>query len=187
MNRAAFLDRDGVINLDTGYVHRSDEIVFVEGIFDVCRWLVGNGLRLIVVTNQAGVARGYYSEQDVQVLSEWLRLEFAQKGIPIERTYYCPHHPEAGQPPYNVLCDCRKPAPGMLLQAQRDFDIDLGRSLLIGDRESDIQAARNAGISTTVRLQDAAETEPTQASLVLRELGDLLKPQNRVNLERRLA
>jgi D-glycero-D-manno-heptose 1,7-bisphosphate phosphatase len=186
LNRAAFLDRDGVINVDTGYVHRIEDVEFVEGVFDLCHWLVQRDFCLIVVTNQAGVARGFYTERDVQQLHAWMASQFALRGIALKRFYYCPHHPEQGRPPYNVACPCRKPAPGMLLRAQQDCNLDLARSLLIGDRESDIEAGRTAGLPVTVRVQDEGDGSPSRASIAVPRLEALLAPPAIDALERLL-
>jgi D-glycero-D-manno-heptose 1,7-bisphosphate phosphatase len=187
LNRAAFLDRDGVINVDKGYVHRVEDVEFVAGVFDVCHWLVQRDFCLVVVTNQTGVARGFYTEQDVLQLHAWFAAQFARRGIPLKRFYYCPHHPELGHPPYKVVCPCRKPAPGMLLRAQQDCNLDLARSLLIGDRESDIEAGRTAGLAVTIRVQDEADGTPSRASIAVPRLRELLAAPAIHALERLIA
>lgn len=143
---ALFLDRDGVINIDHGYVCRPDEFEFLEGIFELCRTAQGLGYLLIVITNQAGIGRGYYSENDFHLLTDWMCDAFAREGVTIDGVYFCPYHPEHGVGDYKIDSPCRKPAPGMLLQASKEHDIDLSRSVLIGDKESDIQAGIAAGV-----------------------------------------
>ncbi|MEQ1889848.1 MAG: HAD family hydrolase [Alphaproteobacteria bacterium] len=157
MRRALFLDRDGVINADTGYISRIDEIRFIEGIFDLCRTACGLGYLLIIATNQSGIGRGYFTEQDFQKLTGWMRERFAAERAPLAAVYHCPYHPEGiGQ--YRRQSDWRKPAPGMLLQAAADFSLDLSASLLIGDSEHDILAARAAGLGAAIRFGDPALT-----------------------------
>lgn len=143
--KAAFLDRDGVINVDRGYVHRPEDFEFVEGIFDLCRSLQARNYLLLVVTNQSGIARGLFSEQQFQALIQWMLARFRHQDVAIAQVYHCPHHPRYGVPGQR-RCNCRKPAPGMLLKAIREHDIDPAESLMIGDRETDMQAAEAAGI-----------------------------------------
>lgn len=150
MRKALFLDRDGIINVDKGYVSRPEEFEFVEGIFDVCRYASAQGYLLVVVTNQAGIGRGYYTEQDFQELSQWMVGEFAKRAITITAIYHCPCHPEAGIGVFRKESFDRKPNPGMLLRAQSDLDLDLKQCALLGDKESDIEAAINAGVGWSV-------------------------------------
>lgn len=145
MNKAVFLDRDGVINVDRGYVFRPEDFEFIDGIFDVCRRYQAQGYLLIVVTNQSGIARGLYSEQDFARLTGWMCERFREEGVTITAVYHCPHHPDFG-PPEARRCNCRKPAPGLLLQAIAEHDIDPARSILIGDKPADMAAAAAAGI-----------------------------------------
>lgn len=148
--RALFLDRDGVINVDDGHVHSIHTFFFVPGIFDVLRHAQNLGYILIVVTNQAGIARGFYSEEEFFELDEWMKGQFRLQGITISRTYYCPHHPEAGVGVYLQDCECRKPKPGMLLRAERDFGISFAQSILVGDKNTDIEAGIRAGVGRTI-------------------------------------
>lgn len=146
MSRALFLDRDGVINVDHGYVHRIDHFEFVDGIFDLCRAAVALGWRPVVVTNQAGIGRGYYDEAQFQALTRWMRERFEAEGAPIAAVYHCPFHPEHGVGPYRVDSFDRKPQPGMLLRARDDLGLDLGASMMVGDTVSDMLAAQRAGV-----------------------------------------
>lgn len=159
MRRALFLDRDGVINLDRGYVHRRETFEFQEGIFDLCRAAQSKNYVLIVATNQAGIARGYYTEAEFCKLTTWMIDEFAAQQVNIARVYYCPHHPVHGIGRYKVDSVDRKPQPGMLLRARADFDLDMMSSVLVGDKVSDIQAAEAAGIGTKILLCPLHGTE----------------------------
>lgn len=151
--KALFLDRDGVINVDLGYVHTPERTEWVPGIFDLCRTAHGLGYMLVVVTNQAGIARGFYSEQVFKDYSEWQRLQFLARGLEIAGAYHCPHHPEYGMGALRRECGCRKPAPGMLLRADRELGINMTRSVLIGDKKSDVEAGHNAGLKHCYLLQ----------------------------------
>jgi D-glycero-D-manno-heptose 1,7-bisphosphate phosphatase len=148
--RALFLDRDGVINIDRGYVHRPDQCEFVEGIFDMVRAFIARGYLPVVVTNQAGIGRGLYGEEDFQAFMTWMRAEFRKQEIEIAAVYHCPDHPTAGIGAYRRENDWRKPGPGMMLQAAKDLDLDLAASWCVGDKMSDVDAARAAGIGSRV-------------------------------------
>jgi D-glycero-D-manno-heptose 1,7-bisphosphate phosphatase len=161
---AAFLDRDGVINLDRGYVWSPDQFEWTPGAIQAIRRLNEAGYLVIVVTNQSGVARGLYTEDAVRALSSWVDEELARHGAHIDGWYYCPHHSEFGEPPYKVDCDCRKPKPGMLLQAIQEHSIDPQRSFLIGDQERDLEAARQAGVKP--HLFDGQNLDRTVQSLL---------------------
>jgi D-glycero-D-manno-heptose 1,7-bisphosphate phosphatase len=144
--RALFLDRDGVVNEEVGYLHRAEEVRFVEGIFSLCRTAAALGYRLIVVTNQAGIARGYYSEADFESLMEYMRQVMRTEGVQFDAVYHCPFHPEHGVGRYKREHEDRKPGTGMLRRGAREFGVNLGESILIGDRCSDIGAANAAGL-----------------------------------------
>jgi D-glycero-D-manno-heptose 1,7-bisphosphate phosphatase len=135
--KALFIDRDGIINEDTGYPHKPEHIRFRPEIFDICRLARQKGYLLIVITNQAGVAKGKFSEEDVRALNAWMKDQFKSRGIDIAAFYYCPHHKDGVIPEYARICNCRKPKPGMVEQALRDFLIDIPGSLVIGDKPSD--------------------------------------------------
>lgn len=140
-NRALFLDRDGVINIDKGYVYRVDDFIFTDKIFHITEYFQNRGYLIFVITNQSGIARNYYSEQDFAILTEWMVDEFSKRKIKINKVYHCPHHPE-----FNSACSCRKPEPGMILKAAEEFNIDLSQSVLIGDNDTDLEAGKNAGV-----------------------------------------
>ncbi|MBM7609069.1 D-glycero-D-manno-heptose 1,7-bisphosphate phosphatase [Lysinibacillus composti] len=150
MNRALFLDRDGVINIEKNYVHKIEEFEFIDGIFELTKSFQEKGYLIIVITNQAGIGRGYYSEEDFHILNDWMMEQFKQRGINITEVYYCPYHPTHGIGEYKKDSYDRKPNPGMILKARDKYNINLGESFLIGDKESDIQAGKNAGIENTV-------------------------------------
>ncbi|CAA9892537.1 D-glycero-alpha-D-manno-heptose-1, 7-bisphosphate 7-phosphatase [Candidatus Methylobacter favarea] len=138
---ALFLDRDGVINIDKGYVHNKENCEFINGIFDLVKRANQHSYKVVVVTNQAGIARGFYTEEQFLGFSEWMKNEFSNHQAFIDKIYFCPHHPVYGQGIYHVSCNCRKPAPGMFQQAQEEFDIDMSKSIMVGNNLSDIEAA----------------------------------------------
>jgi len=144
--RALFLDRDGVINVDTGYVHTPAQTQWLPGIFEYVAGAVRAGYAPVVVTNQAGIARGYYDQAQFLDYTRWVHEQFAAQGAPLLATFYCPHHPDAGQGEWRVACACRKPAPGMLLAAAESLGIDLSNSIMVGDTNADVEAARAAGV-----------------------------------------
>jgi D-glycero-D-manno-heptose 1,7-bisphosphate phosphatase len=145
---AAFLDRDGILNEDSGYVSRREEFRWCKGAVKAVKALNELGYLVFVITNQAGVAYGLYEEQAVLDLHDWMNAELATCGAHIDGFYYCPHHPQGVRPSYAFTCECRKPNPGMLLKAMHEWNVDRDRSFLIGDKETDIRAAGAAGISS---------------------------------------
>ena len=141
--KTIFLDRDGVVNKEVRYLYKLSDFEFIDGIFDACLYLQKLGYEIVIVTNQSGITRGYYNENDYQKLTEWMLGQFNDNGINILDTFYCPHGPES-------LCECRKPKPGMLIEAKHKYNISMKDSWMIGDSESDIKAANAAGISKTI-------------------------------------
>ena len=162
--RALFIDRDGVINVDHGYVHRIDQFDFIPGIFELARYVTGE-LRwpIIVATNQSGIGRGYFDEHAYAALTEWMCERFRQEGAPLTRVYHCPYHPQHGVGAYRAEHPWRKPQPGMFVQAASDFGISLTDSVLIGDRMSDIEAAVAVGIRLRILLASPESGQPAQA------------------------
>jgi D-glycero-D-manno-heptose 1,7-bisphosphate phosphatase len=144
-NKALFLDRDGVINEEKSYVHKIEDFVFIDGVFDSLRKFQRENYLIIIITNQAGIAKGYYQEKDYRLLSDWMLVEFEKENISIDDVFYCPYHPD-GIGEYRKESFDRKPNPGMILKATRKHKIDLSKSILVGDKESDIEAGLNAGI-----------------------------------------
>ena len=143
MNKAIFLDRDGVINIDTGYVSTIKDFIFTDGIFEVCKDFIDNDFKLFVITNQSGIGRNYFTQEDFLSLSEYMIKEFKKRSIIIEKIYFCPHKLEDE-------CTCRKPKPKMILDAKNDYNINLEKSWFIGDKTSDMQCAINAGMSNMI-------------------------------------
>lgn len=146
MRKVLFLDRDGVINKDVSYLYKISDLEWVDGAKEALAYAYGKGYDLIVVTNQSGVARGYYKESDVQILHDHMAHELDRSGAPILHFYYCPHHKEGSVSLYAVDCECRKPKPGMINQAIKDYDVDPKDSFLIGDSQRDVDAAEAAGV-----------------------------------------
>ncbi len=173
-SRALFLDRDGVINHDSGYTSNVENFRFIDGIFDLCRTARQSGYLLIVVTNQAGIGRGYYSEQDFFRLTKWMCERFEAEGAPITDVFYCPYHPEHGIGYYKIDSLDRKPNPGMLLRAAEKHGLDLGRSIMIGDKDSDMQAASKAGVGVRCHYLSRADGEVVSdvATHQIRSLGE---------------
>lgn len=148
MQRAVFLDRDGTIIEDTGYPHERRELKFLPGVSKAIKLLSENGFKVIVITNQAGVARGYFAEETLKEINRYIQESLAKQGALIDRIYYCPHHIEGIIEEYRKECYYRKPNPGMIEEAVRDFGIDLASSFVIGDKTSDIEAGRRVGCKT---------------------------------------
>jgi len=146
--KAAFLDRDGVINIDKGYVHKIEDFEFKEGIFELLKLLQEKGFTLFVVTNQSGIARGYYTIKEFENLTEYMLNELRKKGIEIKEVAFCPHHPDEN-------CECRKPKPAMILDLAKKYSITLKDSIMIGDKISDIKAGDSAGIEKNYLVKDS--------------------------------
>jgi D-glycero-D-manno-heptose 1,7-bisphosphate phosphatase len=155
-----FLDRDGVINVDRGYVHKVEQFRFIPGSDLALARLQAAGWRLVVVTNQSGLARGLYSIDDYERFTAHLRAQLAALGVQLDAVLHCPHLPDAAVHSYRLACDCRKPGPGMLLQAARELSLDLATSVIVGDRLSDVQAGRAAGVGRCVLVRSGHALEP---------------------------
>ncbi len=148
MNKAIFLDRDGVINDDRGYIYKIEHYKFISGVFEALQLLQKHNYKIFIVTNQGGIGKNYYSQDDYQILTNWIKQQLKKNNLEITQIYHCPHHPEAVIERYKVVCDCRKPKPGMLLQAAKEHNILLSSSFMIGDCTTDIQAGKSAGCKT---------------------------------------
>jgi D-glycero-D-manno-heptose 1,7-bisphosphate phosphatase len=142
-NKTIFLDRDGVINKELNYLFKIADFEFIEGVFDACQYFQKLDYKIIIVTNQSGISRGFYSESDYQKVTTWMINEFSNNNVHILDTFHCPHGPD-------LNCNCRKPEPGMFLEAKNKYNIDMNKSWMIGDKETDIIAANNSGITNTI-------------------------------------
>jgi len=162
---ALFLDRDGVINLDHGYVHRISEFDFTQGIFDLTRfWTIEVQRPIVVISNQSGIGRGYFDEREYADLTRWMCRRFAAEGSPIARVYHCPSHPQHGIGRYRRDDPWRKPAPGMILQAAADLNLDLACSVVVGDELSDMEAGARAGIGLRILVGNSVGEETSGPS-----------------------
>lgn len=161
--RALFLDRDGVVNIDKGYVYKIEDFEFVTGIFELCRYFQEKGYLLIIVTNQSGIARKLYTETDYKLLTTWMLTQFKTAGITINKVFHCPDHPDFTGP-----SNRRKPNPGMLFEAAKAFEIDLKESIMVGDKQSDMEAATRAGLGYQKLVN-------TNGPLVLADITSLLQ------------
>lgn len=168
MNKALFIDRDGVINIEKNYLHKIDDFEFIDGVFESLQTLSQFGFLNIIVTNQSGIARGYYSESDYEKLTNWMIEQFYRKNILISKVYHCPHSNDS-------TCECRKPNPGMILRAAEEFNINLEESWLIGDKESDITAGKKAGVKNLVlsRSGHPIDSTKTKAKFVVDSIANL--------------
>ncbi|AOM42358.1 D-glycero-beta-D-manno-heptose 1,7-bisphosphate 7-phosphatase [Xenorhabdus hominickii] len=173
---AVFLDRDGTINIDHGYVHEIDNFQFIDGAIDAMLELKKMGYALVLVTNQSGIARKIFTEDQFMQLTEWMDWSLADRGVDLDGIYYCPHHPEASNEEYKKNCNCRKPQPGMLLDAQEELHIDMSASYMVGDKIEDMLAANAANVGTTVLVRTGkpiTEAAEQVADLVIDSLADL--------------
>ena len=172
-NIAVFLDRDGVINEEVGYLDNLDKLKIIPGAYEAIKLINKSGMKAVVITNQAGVAKGLFTEDFVRETNYHLQKILREQEAYINNFYYCPHHPTEGEEPYRRICDCRKPPPGMLVQAARDLNIDLTKSYLVGDRFNDMEAATKAGVKGIL-------VKTGYASELLQDDGpDKAKPENK--------
>jgi len=175
--RAIFLDRDGVINVDNGYVSVVDDFEFIEGVIEALQTLKGKDYLIVVITNQSGIARGYFSEEQFHTLTEWMDWSLADRGVDLDGIYYCPHHAEHGIGEYKIDCDCRKPKAGMIKEAIIELDIDISKSVLVGDKVSDLQAGIAAGITNNYLVRtgkEVTEQGETLATAIYDDLASLV-------------
>ncbi|WP_052285372.1 D-glycero-beta-D-manno-heptose 1,7-bisphosphate 7-phosphatase [Kluyvera genomosp. 1] len=173
---AIFLDRDGTINVDHGYVHEIDDFEFIDGVIDAMRELKEMGYALVLVTNQSGIARGKFTEAQFETLTEWMDWSLADRGVDLDGIYFCPHHPQGTVEEYRQVCDCRKPHPGMLKSAQEYLHIDMSSSYMVGDKIEDMQAAAAANVGTKVLVRTGkpvTEDAEKAADWVINSLADL--------------
>jgi len=175
---AVFLDRDGVINKDNGYVSERDDFEFIEGSIEACIEFQKKGYLVVVITNQSGIARGLFTEEQFNTLTEWMDWSMSDRGVDLDAIYYCPHHSEEGKGEFKIDCDCRKPKPGMLINAIEDLNIDIEASILIGDKVSDLQAGIAAGVKTNYLVRSGkkiTEQGETLATAVFDDLAAIAK------------
>ena len=155
--KTIFLDRDGVINKERSYLYKITDFEFIDGIFDACLYFISLGYKIIIVTNQSGISRGFYSESDFKILNKWMLDQFQKKEILILDIFHCPHGPESN-------CDCRKPKPGMFLKAKNKYNINLKKSWMIGDTEADIKAASSCGIENTILVRSGHKIDESKSN-----------------------
>ncbi len=148
-NKALFLDRDGTINIEKNYLFRIEDFEFREGIFEVAKAFFDRGYLIFVVTNQSGIARGFYSEEDFQLLTNWMKVQFRQNGVEITKVYHCPHHPD-----FTGECVCRKPEPGLILKAIQEYKLNPDECVLIGDSERDTESGKRAGVHQIFKIKE---------------------------------
>jgi len=166
LRKALFLDRDGVVNVEKNYLHKIEEFELIDGIVEVCRAYQEQDYLIIIVTNQSGISRGYYTQDDFTRLSDWMVEYFKMLGITISHIYHCPHHESI-----DGVCECRKPEPGMFLSAQQEYDLDMEHSVMIGDNERDIEASLRAGVGMNILFsKDATKSHANRIITSLREL-----------------
>ena len=146
-NKAVFFDRDGTLNVDIAYLHHPEDFVWIEGAKEAIKYVNDKGYLAILVTNQSGVARGYYPEEDVKAVYDWMNMELAEIGAHLDALFYCPHHPTGKIPAYTKICSCRKPDTGMVDEACLRFNIDRSKSYLVGDSGRDLECAQKAGVT----------------------------------------
>ncbi|BDR14315.1 D-glycero-beta-D-manno-heptose 1,7-bisphosphate 7-phosphatase [Vibrio sp. STUT-A11] len=173
---AVFIDRDGVINVDHGYVHDEHDFEYIDGVFEATKALKDQGYMLVLVTNQSGIARGKFSEERFLSLTQWMDWNFVDHGVEFDGFYYCPHHPEEGIGEYKQDCDCRKPKPGMFISARDFLKIDMEKSVMIGDKAEDMMAAEAAGVGTKILVRTGkpiTEQGEALASVVLDSIADV--------------
>jgi D-glycero-D-manno-heptose 1,7-bisphosphate phosphatase len=165
--KVIFLDRDGVFNQEVGYLHEIENFKFIDGIFEACKYFQSSGFKVVIVTNQSGIARGYYQETDFHILTQWMLAQFYNQDIDILDVFFCPHGP-------NSTCKCRKPEPGMLLEARDKYCINMTESWMIGDKETDIDAANAAGVTNTILVKSERTINWTasKAKFILESIKD---------------
>ena len=165
--KVIFLDRDGVINQEIGYLHKSKDFKFIDGVFEACKSFQSLGYKLIIITNQSGIARGYYQEEDFHILTKWMLVQFENEGVDILDIFFCPHGPKS-------TCKCRKPQPGMLLEARDKYTINMEDSWMIGDKEVDVGAANAAGVNNTILVKSGHRVDEmnTKAKFILESIKE---------------
>ena len=166
-NKVVFLDRDGVINEEVNYLFKSKDFKFINGVFRACKYFQDKGFKIIIVTNQSGIAKGLYDIKDFKILNEWMLNQFDEKSITILDVLFCPHNPDEN-------CLCRKPKPGLFLKALEKYNIDMKSSWMIGDKDSDIKAANLAGIFNTILVKTGHEINEfnSEAKFIIKSINE---------------
>lgn len=174
-DKAVFLDRDGTINKEVNYLYRKDDFEFIPSAPEAIKLFHDLGYKVIVITNQAGVARGFYGENDVKILHDYIDYLLDREGTYIDAYYYCPHHPEGIVNNYSFYCNCRKPQIGMIEKVLKDYDIDLVNSIFIGDKEIDIQTGKSAGVGRCflVKSGHLVDEENTEADALFNDIFEI--------------
>ena len=180
--KAVFFDRDGVLNVDHGYVYKKGDWQWTLHAMECIKWCNDNDYLVIVVTNQSGVARGYYTEADVCALHEWVNEQLRANNARIDAFYYCPHYPDGDIAEYAIDCDCRKPRPGMLLRAIADFNIDASKSVMFGDKASDLEAAAAAGVDGILVARNAGWPEISRFVFQIARAGTEFNSDTNLNV-----
>jgi len=174
LKKIIYLDRDGVINKDFGYVYKQENFHFIDGVFEACKEFLALGFEIIIITNQSGIGRGYYTKKDFEILTSYMLSEFQKHKIDILKVYFCHHAPEEN-------CQCRKPKTGMILQSLNDFSIDLKNSWLIGDKLSDIECAINSNIANRVLIsQDSLKSDDFLVATSLKDSLRYIKDKHEI-------
>jgi D-glycero-D-manno-heptose 1,7-bisphosphate phosphatase len=165
--KVIFLDRDGVINQEIGYLHKSKDFKFIDGVFEACKYFQSLEYKLIIITNQSGIARGYYQEEDFHLLTNWMLVQFKNQDVDILDVFFCPHGPKS-------TCKCRKPQPGMFIEARDKYAINMKDSWVIGDKETDINAANAAGVSNTILVKSGCSIDKmnTKSKFILETIKE---------------
>lgn len=177
--KVVFLDRDGVINVDTGYLYRIQDLVYVPFFFDMARFFAEQGYSFVIVTNQSGIGRGYYSEPDLHKLMDHISKDFEVRNLNLLAYYYCPHHPKAAIKEFRTNCSCRKPGTEMVLRAASEHAIDLSQAVMIGDSVSDVQCGDRAGVGLNIWISGekawpADEVEQPSSTLIAQTVKDVI-------------
>jgi len=175
MNKALFLDRDGIVNVDHGYVYKKDNFEFMDGIFELCQKALKLNYQIIIITNQSGIARGYYTENEFIQLTSWMTAEFLKNNIVITEVFYCPHHPTSAIPKYKKQCACRKPNPELIIKAKDKYNIDLSKSVFVGDKETDMKAAQNANIDNRILVASKYDQVSDVATTIVTSVNEVVE------------
>lgn len=169
MDKALFLDRDGVVNIEKDYLYKIEDFEFIDGLFETCRYFYNKGYKIFIITNQSGIGRGYYTIEDFNKLTTWMVSQFKKEGIVISQVELCPHAP-------NEDCTCRKPKTGMIEKILKNHKIDLENSILVGDKSSDIKCARNAKIATAIQVKSGHDFDEkeSKADFICNSIKDII-------------